>query len=119
MVDTLLKTKLYIPQARPALVSRPHLIEQLNEGLHRKLTLISAPPGFGKPIAMISAAIAAIKARENTVCCPPAIMSLPLCAEGGGASRIKPYALPPSALPNFRPFIPSKMKSAFSYSDNE
>jgi len=26
----------------------PHLIERLNEGLHRKLTLISAPAGFGK-----------------------------------------------------------------------
>jgi len=30
------------------MVSRPRLIEQLNEGLHRKLTLISAPAGFGK-----------------------------------------------------------------------
>ena len=28
--------------------SRPRLIERLNEGLHRKLTLISAPAGFGK-----------------------------------------------------------------------
>ena len=27
---------------------RPRLIERLNEGLHRKLTLISAPAGFGK-----------------------------------------------------------------------
>jgi len=48
VVDTLLKTKLYIPQVRPALVPRPRLIEQLNEGLYGKLTLISAPPGFGK-----------------------------------------------------------------------
>jgi LuxR family maltose regulon positive regulatory protein len=30
------------------MVSRPRLIERLNEGLHRKLTLISAPAGFGK-----------------------------------------------------------------------
>jgi LuxR family maltose regulon positive regulatory protein len=30
------------------LVSRPDLISQLNAGLHRKLTLISAPAGFGK-----------------------------------------------------------------------
>jgi len=44
----LLKTKLYIPPPRPELVSRPRLIERLNEGLHRKLTLISAPAGFGK-----------------------------------------------------------------------
>ena len=44
----LLQTKLYIPPIRPRLVSRPRLIEQLNAGLHRKLTLVSAPAGFGK-----------------------------------------------------------------------
>jgi len=43
-----LATKLYIPPPRPKVVPRPRLIEQLNEGLHRKLTLISAPAGFGK-----------------------------------------------------------------------
>jgi LuxR family maltose regulon positive regulatory protein len=30
------------------MVSRPRLIERLNAGLHHKLTLISAPAGFGK-----------------------------------------------------------------------
>ncbi len=44
----LLATKLYAPPHRPKLVLRPSLIERLNEGLHRKLTLISAPAGFGK-----------------------------------------------------------------------
>jgi LuxR family maltose regulon positive regulatory protein len=44
----ILATKLYIPPSRPNLVLRPHLIERLNEGLHSKLTLISAPAGFGK-----------------------------------------------------------------------
>ncbi len=48
MTTPLLKTKLYIPPVRPNLVSRPRLIEQLNTGLQRKLTLISAPAGFGK-----------------------------------------------------------------------
>ena len=43
-----LATKLYIPLPRPKVVLRPRLIERLNEGLHRKLTLISAPAGFGK-----------------------------------------------------------------------
>jgi len=47
-VDQLLATKLYIPPIRPELVSRNRLIEQLNNGLHHKLTLISAPAGFGK-----------------------------------------------------------------------
>ncbi len=44
----LLTTKLYIPPVRPELVSRPRLIERLNEGVTRKLTLISAQAGFGK-----------------------------------------------------------------------
>jgi LuxR family transcriptional regulator, maltose regulon positive regulatory protein len=44
----ILATKLYAPPHRPKLVLRPGLIERLNEGLHRKLTLISAPAGFGK-----------------------------------------------------------------------
>jgi len=48
MTTPLLQTKLYIPPPRPTLVSRPRLIERLNAGLHRKLTLISAPAGFGK-----------------------------------------------------------------------
>jgi LuxR family maltose regulon positive regulatory protein len=44
----LLLTKLHIPPIRPELVPRPRLIERLNLGLHRRLTLISAPAGFGK-----------------------------------------------------------------------
>ncbi|HSV85147.1 MAG TPA: hypothetical protein VLH85_01135, partial [Levilinea sp.] len=48
MSELLLLTKLYIPPPRPKIVPRPRLIERLNEGLHRKLTLISAPAGFGK-----------------------------------------------------------------------
>jgi LuxR family maltose regulon positive regulatory protein len=48
MAMPLLTTKLYVPPVQLGLVSRPRLIEQLNSGLHRKLTLISAPAGFGK-----------------------------------------------------------------------
>ncbi len=48
MAETLLCTKLYVPPLRPSLVPRPHLIARLNRGLHRKLTLVSAPAGFGK-----------------------------------------------------------------------
>ncbi|MEP6986545.1 MAG: hypothetical protein ABI970_13150 [Chloroflexota bacterium] len=44
----ILATKLYIPTPRPNVVARQHLIERLNEGLHGKLTLVSAPAGFGK-----------------------------------------------------------------------
>jgi LuxR family maltose regulon positive regulatory protein len=46
--NPLLATKLYIPKWRPGLVSRPRLIERMRQGIERKLTLISAPAGFGK-----------------------------------------------------------------------
>ena len=48
MPTPILITKLYIPPPRPKVILRPRLIERLNDGLHRKLTLISAPAGFGK-----------------------------------------------------------------------
>jgi len=50
MAIPLLQTKLYIPPIRPELVPRPRLIERLNAGLlrQRKLTLVSAPAGYGK-----------------------------------------------------------------------
>ncbi|HEV3469662.1 MAG TPA: LuxR C-terminal-related transcriptional regulator [Pyrinomonadaceae bacterium] len=43
-----LGTKLYLPPVRQSLVERPRLLEQLSEGLRGRLTLISAPAGFGK-----------------------------------------------------------------------
>lgn len=46
--DLILITKLHIPPARPNLVLRPRLFEQLDEGLRAPLMLVSAPPGFGK-----------------------------------------------------------------------
>ena len=46
--DTLLTSKLQVPRPRPHLVHRPHLLQQLQQGLERSLTLISAPAGFGK-----------------------------------------------------------------------
>ena len=48
MSTPILATKLYIPPPRPKIVLRPRLIKRLNEGMHCKLTLISAPAGFGK-----------------------------------------------------------------------
>jgi LuxR family maltose regulon positive regulatory protein len=50
MVTPLLTTKLYIPPVRQDLVSRPQLLERLNNGLYggHRLTLVSAPAGYGK-----------------------------------------------------------------------
>jgi len=44
----LLTTKLSIPPQRPHLVVRPLLFALLEAGLQKKLTLVSAPAGFGK-----------------------------------------------------------------------
>jgi LuxR family transcriptional regulator, maltose regulon positive regulatory protein len=48
MSTPILATKLFLPPPRPRVVPRPRLVERLNEGLHGKLTLVSAPAGFGK-----------------------------------------------------------------------
>jgi LuxR family maltose regulon positive regulatory protein len=50
MTESILTAKLYIPPPHPNQVPRPRLIERLEEGtrLGRRLTLVSAPAGFGK-----------------------------------------------------------------------
>jgi LuxR family maltose regulon positive regulatory protein len=49
MSAPILATKLFAPPPQSRVVLRHRLIERLNEGaLHRKLTLVSAPAGFGK-----------------------------------------------------------------------
>ncbi|MGI8483803.1 MAG: AAA family ATPase, partial [Thermomicrobiales bacterium] len=48
MSTPILATKLYVPPPQSRVVLRSRLIERLDEGLDRKLTLISAPAGFGK-----------------------------------------------------------------------
>ena len=50
MSAPIIATKLYLPPLRPKVIQRPRLNDRLNEGLlaSRKLTLISAPAGFGK-----------------------------------------------------------------------
>ena len=48
MSITVLRTKLFIPQPRAVLVSRPRLTARLKTGALPRLTLISGPPGFGK-----------------------------------------------------------------------
>ena len=48
MASLLLETKIYLPKVRRGLVSRSRLDERLNRGAELKLTLVSAPAGFGK-----------------------------------------------------------------------
>lgn len=48
MSTSLLNTKLYIPPPHLNLVNRARLHTRLQAGLHGKVTLVSAPAGFGK-----------------------------------------------------------------------
>jgi LuxR family maltose regulon positive regulatory protein len=53
ITDSLVSTKLRPSQARPKLVARPRLTATLEREAGRKLTLISAPAGFGKTTLII------------------------------------------------------------------
>jgi LuxR family maltose regulon positive regulatory protein len=48
MARPVIATKLYVPKLRPGLVTRPRLRERLRRGAESRLTLVSAPAGFGK-----------------------------------------------------------------------
>ena len=48
MVSELLDTKLYIPGLKRQFVLRERLLNRLDKAMSSKLTLVSAPPGFGK-----------------------------------------------------------------------
>lgn len=64
MAAPILATKLFIPPTRPNTIPRPRLIEKLNACLHHRLTLISAPAGFGKT-TLVSEWLAGISHAEN------------------------------------------------------
>ena len=63
-----LSTKLFVPPRRPQSVPRARLVDRLSAGraAGRKLTLISAPAGFGKT-TVVSEWIAEVQAREPDV----------------------------------------------------
>jgi inosine-uridine nucleoside N-ribohydrolase len=63
MTAPLLSTKLNVPRPRHDLVPRPRLVQRLNDGLHRKLTLISAPAGV-----YVWDLVAAANAADPTLC---------------------------------------------------
>lgn len=60
----LLATRLFIPAVRKELLPRPILTGRLSAGLDRKLTLVSAPAGFGKTM-LLAAWMAESSAAER------------------------------------------------------
>ncbi len=61
----LLVSKLSLPQPHASLISREHLLAHLDNALEHRLTLLSAPAGFGKT-ALVSQWAAHLQSR-----CPP------------------------------------------------
>ena len=66
MESPLLETKLYVPKLRRGVVARPRLSEHLSRGAaESKLTLISAPAGFGKT-TLVAEWLAATATKERS-----------------------------------------------------
>ncbi len=49
----IIRTKLFPPRVASDFVNRPRLLERLNRGPDRKLTLVSAPAGYGKTTLLV------------------------------------------------------------------
>ena len=64
MRGSIVQTKLYVPRRRAATVPRQRLIDRLNRGIDARLTLISAPAGFGKT-TLVSGWLASASAAER------------------------------------------------------
>ncbi|MEM5776589.1 MAG: hypothetical protein AAGU05_16415, partial [Anaerolineaceae bacterium] len=95
-------TKLFLPPPRTKAVLRPRLLERLNEGLAQgcKLTLISAPAGFGKTTL--------VGEWINTCGCPVAWLSLD---EGDNEpARFLAYLV--AALQNIKPGFGERLLAA-------
>ncbi|MCO6451100.1 MAG: hypothetical protein J5I90_09975 [Caldilineales bacterium] len=61
-------TKLYAPPLRAQVVSRPRLLALLDQGLERKLALLSAPAGFGKTTLVADWMYTRAAERDAKVC---------------------------------------------------
>ena len=53
MANLVVATKLHVPRLRPDIVHRQRLLELLNHGAQSRLTLLSAPAGFGKTTLLV------------------------------------------------------------------
>src|SRR6476660_9933535 len=66
MASPLVDTKLFSPRPRRRMVARPRVSGRLNLGFDARLTLISAPAGFGKT-TLLTAWLAAATADNRSV----------------------------------------------------
>ncbi len=66
MARPVMATKLYVPKLRAGLVARPRLRERLRRGAESRLTLLSAPAGFGKT-TLLAEWLTETAAQDRTV----------------------------------------------------
>lgn len=66
VLDSLLTTKLFIPPLHPEVITRPRLINDLLKDMHRQITLISAPAGFGKT-TLLNEWVQAIRSKKEDI----------------------------------------------------
>ncbi len=66
MASPLVETKLFVPALRRGLVGRPRRSERLSRGVESRLTLVSAPAGFGKT-TLVSAWLAGTGVAKSSV----------------------------------------------------
>jgi LuxR family transcriptional regulator, maltose regulon positive regulatory protein len=111
MLRTVLATKLHVPPPRPGVVSRPRLFAQLDAGARKKLTLVSAPAGFGKTtlvsewIGERAVAWLSLDARDNDVgrFLTYVVAALQSAAPGVGAGAVE--ALRSAQAPAAEPLL--------------
>jgi LuxR family maltose regulon positive regulatory protein len=121
----LLETKLYVPRLRRGLVARPRLIERMRRGAESKLTLISAPAGFGKttllaewlaaaPAAERSAAWVSLDQDDNQPVSfwTYVITALQTVAPGVGARALSQLQGPPPPIETFLATLLNELTAA-------
>ncbi|MBA4384430.1 MAG: LuxR family transcriptional regulator, partial [Anaerolinea sp.] len=108
MSFSILTTKLFLPSSRPNLVSRPRLIDLLNQGssVLRRLILVSAPAGFGKT-TLVSEWIATCKE-------PVAWLSL----DEGDNDQVRFLVYLINALQTIKPKIAKRLLDSMDPSQN-
>lgn len=114
MTDPLLTTKFHLPSISPKAIYRPHLIEDLNDFILGKLTLVSAPAGFGKTI------LVSMWAKEKDY----PVIWLSLDAEDNDPARFMTYfiaafqhydeAIAVGALENLKDIQPASNRSVMT-----
>ncbi len=109
MVNPFLPTKLYIPHLKSPRVARSRLLGKLDGLLERRLTMISAPAGFGKT-TLLSEWIE----RQDQQPLPPQVAWLSLDANDNNPARFLIYLV--GALQKAGVVFPDEVLSVFQAS---